>query len=55
MTNLANIPLSVLDPSPDPIKPPVENMDKLWNAMERKSVDEQLFTSIIVDPIGIKQ
>lgn len=40
---------------PAPIQPPVENMDKLWNAKERKSVEEQLFTSIIGGPIGIKQ
>jgi len=41
--------------NPAPIQPPVENMDKLWNANERKSVEEQLFTSIIGDPIGVKQ
>ncbi|KIL45257.1 LLM class flavin-dependent oxidoreductase [Jeotgalibacillus soli] len=40
---------------PAPIQPPVENMDRLWSANERKSVEEQLFTSIIGDPAGVKQ
>jgi luciferase family oxidoreductase group 1 len=40
---------------PAPIQPPVENLDSLWTANERRSVEEQLFTSIIGDPTGVKQ
>jgi luciferase family oxidoreductase group 1 len=40
---------------PAPIQPPVENMDKLWNENERKTVKEQLFTSIIGDPNSVNR
>lgn len=40
---------------PSPILPPVDNMVKLWNDNERRAVEEQLFTSIIGDPAGVKQ
>jgi alkanesulfonate monooxygenase SsuD/methylene tetrahydromethanopterin reductase-like flavin-dependent oxidoreductase (luciferase family) len=40
---------------PSPILPPVDNMGELWNENERRSVEEQLFTSIIGDPAGVKQ
>ncbi|MFK4390924.1 alkanesulfonate monooxygenase SsuD/methylene tetrahydromethanopterin reductase-like flavin-dependent oxidoreductase (luciferase family) [Peribacillus frigoritolerans] len=30
-------------------------MVKLWNDNERRAVEEQLFTSIIGDPAGVKQ
>lgn len=40
---------------PSPILPPVNNMDELGNDNERRAVEEQLFTSIIGDPAGVKQ
>ncbi|WP_339202037.1 LLM class flavin-dependent oxidoreductase [Peribacillus sp. FSL P2-0133] len=40
---------------PSPILPPVDNMDEIWNDNERRAVEEQLFTSIIGDPAGVKQ
>jgi luciferase family oxidoreductase group 1 len=39
---------------PSPILPPVDNMDELWSKNERRSVEGQLFTSIIGDPAGVK-
>jgi luciferase family oxidoreductase group 1 len=38
-----------------PLQPPVDSMDALWSADERRGVEEQLFTSVIGDPSGIKQ
>jgi luciferase family oxidoreductase group 1 len=38
-----------------PLQPPVDSMDGLWSEHERRAVEEQLFTSIIGDPSGIKQ
>ncbi|RFU60566.1 LLM class flavin-dependent oxidoreductase [Peribacillus glennii] len=40
---------------PSPILPPVDDMDQHWSEQERRSVEEQLFTSIIGDPAGVKQ
>ncbi|PLT32482.1 LLM class flavin-dependent oxidoreductase [Bacillus sp. V5-8f] len=40
---------------PSPILPPVDDMDQHWSEQERKIVEEQLFTSIIGDPAGVKQ
>ncbi|WP_409304873.1 LLM class flavin-dependent oxidoreductase [Peribacillus sp. SCS-155] len=40
---------------PSPILAPVDDMDELWNDIERTSVEEQLFTSIIGNPEGVRQ
>lgn len=36
------------------LRPPVENMDSLWNSYERKAVEEQLFASLIGDASSVK-
>ncbi|OES45644.1 LLM class flavin-dependent oxidoreductase [Domibacillus iocasae] len=40
---------------PAPLQPPVDNMETIWSERERIAVEEQLFTSLIGDPSGIKQ
>lgn len=37
------------------LQPPVDNKNKLWNTNERKSVEVQLFTSIMGDAVGVRQ
>ncbi|MCP3762735.1 LLM class flavin-dependent oxidoreductase [Domibacillus sp. A3M-37] len=40
---------------PAPLQPPVDSMETIWSEREREAVEEQLFTSLIGDPSGIKQ
>ncbi|WP_225049974.1 LLM class flavin-dependent oxidoreductase [Priestia megaterium] len=40
---------------PAQLRPPVDNMDNLWNSYERKAVEEQLFASIIGDASSVKK
>ncbi|MGG3181404.1 LLM class flavin-dependent oxidoreductase [Priestia megaterium] len=39
---------------PAQLRPPVDNMDSLWNSYERKAVEEQLFASLIGDASSVK-
>ncbi|MED0673599.1 LLM class flavin-dependent oxidoreductase [Aneurinibacillus aneurinilyticus] len=42
--------LNLVRNRPSPLKPPVENMDDLWNPFEKATIQQQLRTSIVGSP-----